>query len=214
MMSGHTDMDTEDLLQTRWSLLSRLKDWGDDASWQEFVDTYRQLIYRVALKSGLTEAEAKDVLQETLVAVAKNIADFKRDPKHGSFKGWLLNTTRWKIADQFRRRLPQAPADNERPQAQEGTATAERVADGASFDLESVWEEDWRQTLMNAALEKVKRKVSPQDVQIFDLCVLRSVPVKEVAGRLQMKLWKVYFAQKRVSKLLKEEIKRLEMAAW
>ena len=42
----------EDSLLTRRSLLSRLRDVGDDAGWREFFDTYWELIYRVARRSG------------------------------------------------------------------------------------------------------------------------------------------------------------------
>ena len=91
----------DELLPTRQSLLSRLRDWDDQESWREFFETYWRLIYSVARKSGLTDDEAQDVVQETVITVAKNIG--KYDPREGSFKSWLLHTTRWRIADQFRR---------------------------------------------------------------------------------------------------------------
>ena len=43
------------------------------------------------MKAGLTQVEAQEVVQETVIAVAKNIANFKRDPQRGSFKAWLLH---------------------------------------------------------------------------------------------------------------------------
>lgn len=94
----------DELLPTRASLLKRLRNWQDQASWQDFFNTYWKLIYGVARKAGLTDAEAQDVLQETLVSVAKHIPTFKYDPTIGSFKAWLLNMTRWRIVGQFRKR--------------------------------------------------------------------------------------------------------------
>ena len=76
-------------LPTRQSLLSRLKDWDNHESWQDFFDTYWRLIYGLAVKSGLSNTEAEDVVQEVLLAVAKEMPDFKYDPARGSFKGWL-----------------------------------------------------------------------------------------------------------------------------
>jgi RNA polymerase sigma-70 factor (ECF subfamily) len=55
-------------------LLVRLKDWGDQKSWQDFFDTYWRLIHSVAIKAGLSEAEAQDVVQETVLTVAKKLA--------------------------------------------------------------------------------------------------------------------------------------------
>jgi RNA polymerase sigma-70 factor (ECF subfamily) len=92
------------LYQTRATLILRLKNWQDQASWQEFFDIYWRLIYGVARKSGLTDSEAQDVVQETMLAVAKHMPSFTYDPKIGSFKAWLLNMTRWRILDQFRKR--------------------------------------------------------------------------------------------------------------
>src|ERR1017187_727339 len=94
----------EDPIPTRYTLLSRLEDRGDQDSWKDFFDTYWRLIYSVAVKSGLTEAEAQDVVQETIISVARDIHKFKRDRALGSFKGWLRNLTRWRIADQLRKR--------------------------------------------------------------------------------------------------------------
>src|ERR1041385_6167299 len=94
----------EDLIPTRYSLLSRLQDWDDQESWKDFFDTYWRLIYSVALKSGLTETEAQDLVQETVISLAKDIHKFQRDRQLGSFKGWLRNITRWRIADRLRKR--------------------------------------------------------------------------------------------------------------
>src|ERR1700733_12594936 len=97
----------DELIPTRATLIQRLKDWQDQSSWQDFFDTYWNLIYGVAVKGGLNPAEAEDVVQETMVSVAKHMPGFQYDPKIGSFKAWLLNMTRWRITDQLRRRGPQ-----------------------------------------------------------------------------------------------------------
>src|SRR5215213_1869068 len=94
-----------EFLPTRWSLLSRLKDWDDQESWRQFFDAYWQLIYNTGCKAGLSHAEAQEVVQEVIISVAKKMGEFKADPASGSFKAWLLNITRWRITDQFRRRV-------------------------------------------------------------------------------------------------------------
>src|ERR1700736_6312617 len=121
------------LLSTRRSLVDRLANWDDRKRWQEFFDTYWKLIYSTARKSGLTDAEAQEVVQETVITVAKKIDKLKYDPAVGSFKGWLLQITRWRIADQFRKRQP---GQNRRGPSSEDrlTATIERVADPNAVD--------------------------------------------------------------------------------
>src|SRR5215831_6477349 len=96
----------EDMIPTRYSLLSRLQDRDDQESWKDFFDTYWQLIYALAIRAGLTPTEAQDVVQETVISVAKHIHKFKRNRSLGSFKGWLRNIIRWRIADQRSKRVP------------------------------------------------------------------------------------------------------------
>src|ERR1700682_6240928 len=79
-----------DLIPTRRSLLSRLRDLGDQESWSDFFRSYWRLIYEVALKAGLTDAEAQEVVQETVISVAKQMPGFRYDAARGKFKGWLL----------------------------------------------------------------------------------------------------------------------------
>jgi len=82
--------DQDELIPTRASLLHRLKNWQDESSWQEFFNIYWKLIYGVARKAGMSDFEAQDVVQETLISVAKHMPTFEYDPSIGSFKTWLL----------------------------------------------------------------------------------------------------------------------------
>src|SRR5882757_2697546 len=130
--------ETGELLPTRQSLLSRLKDWNDHESWRDFFETYWKLIYHTSIKAGLTDAEAQDVVQETVLSVCKSMRTFEYNAKNGSFKAWLLRLTRWRIGDQFRRRQ-KAIKSIESRETSTGTATMERIADPASQPLEAAW---------------------------------------------------------------------------
>src|SRR5438105_10855763 len=99
-------MADDEFMPTRRSLLSRLKRCEDQESWSEFFDTYSKLIYRMALKAGLTDAEAQDVVQETMIVVARKLPGFKYDPALGSFKSWLLLIARRRIEKELKKRMP------------------------------------------------------------------------------------------------------------
>ena len=202
-------MKQPSLLATRRSLVERLADWGDQLRWQEFFDTYWKLIYSTARQSGLTDAEAQEVVQETLITVAKNIDKLKYDPAIGSFKGWLLQITRWRIVDQFRKR---APGDAKRPHSADNraTATIERIPDSRGIDLDAIWEAEWKENLFDAAIARVKRKIEPKQFQIFDCYVRKEWSATKVAARLGVSVGQVYLARHRVGALLKKEIKALE----
>src|SRR5687767_7690757 len=97
-------MQADETAGTRATLLHRLKNCEDDASWREFFDKYWKLIYHVGLRAGLTDSEAQEVVQETVISVARKIGDFQYDPAVCSFRTWMLRLTRWRIANQFKRR--------------------------------------------------------------------------------------------------------------
>jgi len=196
-------------IPTRWSLISRLKDWDDRESWKEFFDTYWKLIYGVAIKAGLSDAEAEEVVQETVITVAKKIGDFKADPAHGSFKGWLLKITQWRIGDQFRKRLP-VGRRGRRSDSTSQTGTEERVPDPRGFALESIWDQEWEKNLVDVALERVKKCVSAKQYQIYYLNILKKMPALTVAKTLGVNAAQVYLAKHRVGNVLKREIRGLE----
>jgi RNA polymerase sigma factor (sigma-70 family) len=202
-------MKSAGLLATRRSLVERLADWKDHAHWQEFFDSYWKLIYSAARKSGLTDAEAQEVVQETIITVAKRIDKLKYDPAIGSFKGWLLQITRWRIADQFRKR---EPGDRKLPRSLDdrATATIERLPDSHGVDLDALWEREWQGNLLQAAFARVKRKVAPKQFQIFDCYVRKEWPAQKVAEQLKVSVGQVYLARHRVSAVLKKEIRQLE----
>jgi RNA polymerase sigma factor (sigma-70 family) len=203
-------MKNSALIATRRSLVDRLANWDDQRRWQEFFDTYWKLIYSAARKSGLADAEAQEVVQETVITVAKNIERLDYDPAVGSFKGWLLQITRWRIADQFRKRQPNAAARRLSSPDDPLTATIERVPDSRIVDLDALWEADWKDNLLEAAIARVKKKVDPKQFQIFDCYVRKEWPAQKVAERLRVSVGQVYLARHRVAALLKKEIKTLE----
>ena len=214
-------MNDDQFIPTRRSLLSRLKSWDDQASWREFFATYGRLIYCIAIKAGLTDAEAQDVVQETIIIVARKIPAFKYDPALGSFKSWLLLITRRRIEKQLKKRMPTrvGQASNLSRASNipvllsddtQRTATVERIPDPQGFDLDAAWDAEWQKNLWDAALARVKAQFKPKQFQMFDLYVLKEWPVKEVARALGVTATHVYVMKHRVSAALKKEMLRLE----
>jgi RNA polymerase sigma-70 factor (ECF subfamily) len=201
-------LQPEDFIPTRYSLLSRLQNWDDQESWKDFFDTYWRLIYSFALKSGLTETEAEDVVQETIISVAKNIQKFERDREKGTFKGWLRNLTRWRIADQLRKRTGGRLQEAEF--APEDADTWDMAGIPQSAEAESVWEDEWRLQLMKVAMENVRRRVKEEHYQMFDLYTVKQWPASKVARTLNVGIGQVYLAKYRVGALIKKEIQRLQ----
>ena len=201
---------TPEFIPTRRSLLSRLKRWDDQESWQDFFNTYWKLIYGVATRTGLSDSEAQDVVQDTMVAVAKQMPHFKYDPALGSFKSWLFLITHRRITDHLRKEYRRVKGDAPTPGNTARTALLERVPDPASMDLDAIWEEEWKRWLFEAALQRVKRRVEPLHFQIFDCYVRKEWPVKEVAQSFRVTAGQVYLIKNRLSALVANEVRRLE----
>jgi RNA polymerase sigma factor (sigma-70 family) len=202
--------DESELIPTRRTLLSRLRDWNDQTSWKEFFDTYWKLIYKAARESGLTDAEAQDVVQNTVISVLKKMPEFEYNPQIGSFKNWLLKLTHWRIIDQVRKRSPAFVGGAKQSPETRRTGTIERIPDPAGSALEALWNEEWEKNLMDAAIERVKARVDPKQFQIFDLYVIKKMPVAKITQALKINAARVYLAKHRVLSMVRKEIKQLE----
>lgn len=212
--------DEPSSIQTRPSLLNRLKT-GDDAGWQDFYRIYGRLVRDFAIQAGLTSTEADEVVQETAIAMARHLPEYRYDPKVCRFKTWLLNQTSWRIKDQLKKRKHAGGFASESPAKAGGapalpnddtarTATINRVPDPAAVDFEVLFDGEWRKNLFAAALGRVKEKFSLKQFQIFDLVVLKEWPAAEVAKSLGVSLANVYVIRHRISSAIKKETKRLE----
>jgi RNA polymerase sigma-70 factor (ECF subfamily) len=200
----------EDPAATRSSLIRRLHDWGDQKAWDDFFNSYWKLIYAVAVKSGLSDAEARDVVQETVVSVARSLKEGQYSHAKGSFKAWLCTVTRHRIMDHIRRRTRTPNCVQPGPGSTSGTSAVARVADPASLETDAIWDEEWRKNLVDAATERVRAKVPPDQFQIFDLYVLKGLPVAEVAKLARTSRANVYIIKHRLSRMVKNEAQRLE----
>ena len=190
------------LVPTRQTLLERLRNLDDQESWKEFFDTYWRLIFCTALRAGLRPEEAEDVVQDTIFSVSKSIPGFKYDRRLGSFKGWLLQTTHWRIRDQFRKRDKLAClSDQPMGQVHEGSVPPE---------VETIWEDEWCSNLLSVALDRVKARCDSKHFQAFQLSFQEEWPIKKVAATLNITIPRLYLIKHRLSKILVEELQKLQ----
>lgn len=196
--------------KTRKSLIERLDNWDDQKTWNEFYQTYWRLIYSVAIKAGLRPEEAFDCVQETILSIAKQSKKKLYDPEQGSFKTWLMNMTRWRINDQFRKRKKDTAMSGGEWDDDRKTAMIDRVEDPNGDVLSRFWDVEWKKNIAEAALTRVKAQVSPKQYQIFDFYVLRQWDAQKVQEKLSVSMAQVYLAKHRVGAVLKKELAKLQ----
>ena len=205
-----TATPTEDWLPTRESLLSRLRDAGDDRSWREFFDRYWQLIHGLARRRGLDDGEAREALQETLIALARTMPDFHYNPAQCSFKSWLRHLAEKKIIDQFRRRAQRRSTVSLDADGSEAGNLLDSLPDAVTLPPDEAWDREWEQNLVRLALDRVKARTKPLHFQAFHRLAVLGFTAREVARTLDLSLPQVYLAKHRVGGLMKQELRQLQ----
>ncbi len=193
----------EDPLATRRSLLTRLKDWGDRAGWREFFDTYWRLIYSVAKRSGMRDEDANDLVQDVMVSVANEMPDFRYDREKGSFRGFLMRIVHRRIADFWRRGVA---ARKMTDSIEDQTDFVEPVTE----DFTRQWDLEWKRHMLEVALQRVRASIKLRHYMIFEMAVLREVPVTEIKDTLGVGLAMIYVTKHRVQRLVAAELRRIE----
>ncbi len=183
---------------TRASLLVRLRDAQDEAAWSRFVEIYGPLIYHYARKQGLQDADAVDLSQDVLGAVAGAMNRLEYDPQRGTFRSWLFTVVRRKLSN-WRR------AQKNRPHGSGDTATHQLLAQCPQREEEQgEWDADWEERLYAWACAQVRQQVTEATWEAFWRTAIDGQPGKQVADDLNLSLAAVYHARSRVTARLKE----------
>ncbi len=212
LMNDDTQTDrepTDELLPTRASLLARLRDVQDDASWHEFFELYHRLILRTLVRKGLSAADAEDVAQEIFVGVARRLPTFEYRPAQCSFKTWLFRILQYRVAEFYRRRGRGARGQELPGDAEPILAT---LADPDSLEPDAPWEREFEDNLVRATLERVRRQANPRYFQLYCYCAVEGHSVAETARIFQTPANDVSVALQRVGKLIAKESARLRSA--
>jgi RNA polymerase sigma-70 factor (ECF subfamily) len=205
-MSGATD----DSLLTRRTLLSRLRNLDDQESWRTFFNLYWRMLYNVARKSGLDDSCAQEIVQDTVIAVARQMPEFRYDPARGTFRQWLLRITRRRIIDHLRRVYRQPPKAELTPESlDESDEHLAAISDESASAIEAAWNEEWEKATFEAALAHVRASSNPRHFQVFDYCVLKEWPISKVAATLSLNAAQVYLAKHRIAQAMKRAVRRI-----
>src|SRR5437763_15956844 len=107
-------------METSVSLLERLSEQPTDPDWRRLFDLYQPLLRAWALRSGLGDADADDLVQETLSVVVREVPQF-RHGRTGSFRSWLRTILVHRLRGFYRAR-------SYRPVDKGGRVFLERIA--------------------------------------------------------------------------------------
>lgn len=187
--------------ETRNSLLLKLRDPADSESWHEFVTVYRPVVYRMARRRGMQDADAQDLAQAVLLSVAQAVHRWESDPKKARFRTWLTRVARNAIIDAFRRQRPDS--------GKGGTTELTRLEqhpepNDAEIDTEH------RRELFRRAARQVRWEFAEQTWLAFWQTTVEAKPIQEVATDLQKSPGAIYIARTRVMQRLQQRIREVE----
>jgi RNA polymerase sigma-70 factor (ECF subfamily) len=192
---------------TRASLLLRLRDARDGEAWREFVDLYAPLVYGYARKQGLQDADAADLCQDVLTAVAGAVGRLEYDPRRGAFRNWLFTAVRRKLSNWRAVQANRTCASGDR-------ATHQVLEQHPAPDeMERAWEAEWERHLAAWACEQARPQVSAATWQAFWRTAVEGQPGKRVADDLGLSLAAVYHARSRVLARLKDLVRSAQELA-
>lgn len=182
---------------TRATLLERLRDGDAVMAWEEFFQRYWRLIHAAARNRGCREHTAEEIVQEVMLTVFQRRDVFRYDPKRGRFRDWLRTVVRNAVAEHRR-----APSQRVRARGGNAEDSFPEPADDGTPD--AAWEAAFEDSMLAALLDVVRREVTPETFQAFELLALEELSGRQVARLTGLTRNAVYLARKRVLKRLQE----------
>ena len=189
---------------TQVSLILRLRDRSDAEAWEQFVSIYHPLIWSVAKRLQMSDADANDACQNTLLRLSQVVHQWSPNKANSNFRGWLFRVARNCMLRQFEKdgRRTISAVD------QEGEQFLDQLAeDGVKG--ETLFQLEFRRQQFAIAIETVRPSVKPLYWEAFRLSYIENLGIKETAERLETDVKTVYVARHRVLNRIRSEVNQL-----
>ena len=190
--------------ETRPSLLIRVRNPADHAAWLEFVEIYRPVILRLAQKNGMQAADADDVAQDVLTAVARAVEQREHDPKRAKFRTWLHRVANNAILDGLTRGKPDRGSGDSAMLAALNQHAAPAGPDSDLLRLE------YRGEVFRWAARQVHKEFRQDTWDAFWLTAIEGLSVEVVAKELAKDCWAIYAARSRIIRRIQEKVTEYE----
>jgi RNA polymerase sigma-70 factor (ECF subfamily) len=192
--------------ETRDSLLVQVQSPANRGAWDEFALMYRPVIYRLARRRGLQDADAQDLAQRVLISVASAIGSWEKSSESARFRHWLRRVARNAIINALSRQ----PQDR----AAGGSTVHELLLDqpGDDPEADAQIELEYRRELYLRAAKIVRGDVEPETWRAFELTVIEERSIDEAAVELDKSVGTIYAARSRIMRRLRQAVQELEKA--
>ncbi len=185
--------------ETRASLILRLKNDADQAAWGEFVAIYRPIVYRLARRKGLQDADAEDLAQQVLASVAAAVSRWDPDQARSRFRTWLHRIAQNRIINALTRPKPDRAAGGDSAEQ----ALADQPAGGVDSEL---LRDERRRQVLHWAARDIRGEFAPDTWLAFWRTAVEGRSPEAVAAELGKTVGAVYTARSRVMRRLRDKV--------
>jgi RNA polymerase sigma-70 factor (ECF subfamily) len=188
--------------ETRYTLLQRAFDLGDQAAWTQFVAHYRRFIYYILNQLGVPKNEIEDIFQKVLVTLTNSLPNY--DQSKARFRTWLSSVIRnialahLKGEQGYQKRVGKLQDESYLVQLEN------------TEEIEQLIDQEWAMYISSQAMMRVRKVFKGQAIEAFELG-LDGLSADEISQRTGLTVASVYTLRKRVKKRLYIEI--LELTA-
>ena len=189
------------LPETRPSLVLRLRDSQDQQAWETFLEIYQPMIFRLVRQKGIQDADAREVTQEVLMAVASAIDRWDQDPTRGTFRGWLSTITRNLVVN-FLIKQSRHP----RGIGQFGFRCELDEVAAPEGDVSQVFDLEEKRQIIRWAADQVRLEFRDDHWKAFWLTAIGEQSIPSVAAELGLSIGLVYVTRNRIMKRLRETV--------
>jgi len=189
---------------TRPSLIVRLRNRQDLDAWQQFVEIYQPLVFRLARRKGFQHSDAADISQEVLLRVAGAVERWDGDRAYGSFRGWLSTIARNLMINFLDKgkRHPIAGGADVMADLMDQKSTPE-------CEQSKLFDEEYERQVFAWAAERIRSSFQDSTWQAFWRTAVDGVPAAQVAAEAGSSVGTVYVARSRVIRKLRSEVQKV-----
>lgn len=188
-------MESQDnKLNTRATLLIRLRNKYDDESWEDFTNYYSKYVYAVLKGMGVAFDELDDMKQSIMLKLWKSLPDFEYNPEKGSFRSWLCTVIRRTVYNYFRSKKEISELKSE---------------ESVNADIDKIAEKEWMLHIASLAWDNICNDFS-ETVKETYIRLSNGEKAEEIAEALNISRGSVYVYKERVQKALRKEVRRLD----
>jgi RNA polymerase sigma-70 factor (ECF subfamily) len=173
---------------------------GDPAAWEELVQRFGPWVLGICRRAGLQTADRADVFQEVFRAAFTGLKRVNFADAGASFRAWLTEVVRSRVADHFRRCIREPPA-------QGGPWEDVVQAEHEILDDPPAQEVGEQFTRLDKALSRARAEFAESTWQAFWRTAADGMAPDQVAVELGLTPAAVRKAKSRVLRRLKEEFR-------